>query len=126
MFYSIPKFIFVPASWRFVVLKNILVFSLVGSCGITLVLHDGKWSSSPTCTRKLTKELHKHNNCCSRKITKEGAIALFSICTEWEDISQAFFCYQGKRVQQPYPRHLKAKDAFTEYSKEIKNFLIVP
>ena len=75
---------------------------------------------------KLTKELHKHNNCCNHKITKEGVIALFSICTEWEAISQAFFCYQGKRVQQPDPRHLKAKDAFTEYSKEIKNLLIVP
>ena len=161
MFHSIPKFIFVPASSRFIVLKNILVFSSVGSCGkpedipdaivsgssynymdtlnytcskgyqldgpeTRTCLHDGKWSSSPTCTRKLTKELHKHNNCCNRKITKEGAIALFSICTEWEDISQAFFCYQGKRVQQPDHRHLKAKDAFTEYSKEIKNLLIVP
>lgn len=39
-------------------------------------LHDGKWSSSPNCTRKLAKELHKHNNCCNRKITKEGAIAI--------------------------------------------------
>ena len=116
MFHSIPKFIFVPASSCFMVLKNILVFSLVGSCGkpedipnaivsgssynymdtlnytcskgyqldgpeTRTCLHDGKWSSSPTCTRKLTKELHKHNNCCNRKITKEGAIALFSICT---------------------------------------------
>ena len=153
MFHSIPKFIFVPASSRFMVLKNILVFSFAGSCGkledipnaivsgssynymdtlnytcskgyqldgpeTRTCLHDGKWSSSPTCTRKLTKELHKHNNCCNRnryQFVRNGRI-----------FRKHFFCYQGKRVQQPEPRHLKTKDAFTEYSKEIKNLLIVP
>lgn len=161
MFHSIPKFIFVPASSRFMVLKNILVFSLVGSCGkpedipnaivsgssynymdtlnytcskgyqldgpeTRTCLHDGKWSSSPTCTRKLTKGLHKHNNCCNAKLPRKVLSHCFQFVRNGRIFRKHFFCYQGKRVQQPDPRHLKAKDAFTEYSKEIKNLLIVP